>query len=115
MKALVNGEEVELSPEEKAAVLAEWAANEAAAAAAAVPQSVNPFPFKLALRQLGHYAAVKAWAYAPGNDVASDAWESALEIKRSNELIAAAAAALDLSVAEVDAIFALAAQIDATL
>ena len=80
-----------------------------------VPQEVDPFPFRLALRQLGHYAAVVAWVNGEGNDIAADAWQSAVKIKRGNELITACAAALDLDDAEVDAIFVLAARIDATL
>lgn len=86
-----------------------------APAAPDVPQEVDPFPFRLALRQLGRYDAVVAWVNSPGNDIAVDAWQSAVKIKRNNPLILAAQAALGLTGAQVDAMFILADKIDGTL
>lgn len=103
----VNGEVVELTAEEEAAVRAEWAAN--AAAPAPVPAAVTPLQMRRALRAAGLKAQVDAMVAALDEE-AQEAWEYSVTIPRNHALIAAAAAALNLTAGQVDDLFRAAAQ-----
>jgi hypothetical protein len=103
---IVNGVTVELSPEEEAAVRAEWEAN--AHRPPPVPSSVTPLQIRRALLTQGLLDDVQAFVEASPLDVRL-AWEYAVQIDRHNELIAAAAASIGASSEEVDDLFRLAA------
>jgi hypothetical protein len=74
----------------------------------AVPASVTPLQARRALRQAGLLAAVEA-AVAQADDDTQDAWQYALSIERSNPIIAALAAQLDMTDEQIDDLFRLAA------
>jgi hypothetical protein len=76
-----------------------------------VPQSVTPLQARKALRQAGLYDAVMAWISQQSDEV-QETWEYALEIRRDNPIIAAAAAELELTEQQVDDLFIAAAQYD---
>lgn len=99
---LVDGVIVPLTPEEIAARQAEEAAN---AAAARLSMTVTPRQARLVLLQAGHLDAVEAMLALPENRAAQITWEYALEIKRSDPLIAAIGGALGLTEAEIDTLF----------
>jgi hypothetical protein len=101
---MVDGVAVEMSPEESAAILAEWAAN----AIPGVPQVVTPLQARKAINAAGLRASIEAAVAASGQD-AKDAWEYATEIRRDNALIASMAAGLGLTSAQIDDLFRAAA------
>lgn len=69
---------------------------------------VSPLQFRRALRQTGLYQSVTDYV-ATQDDDTQDAWEYAVEIRRSDALIAQAAALLGKTAEEVDDLFRLAA------
>jgi hypothetical protein len=73
-----------------------------------VPASVTPLQIRRALRQVGLNDEVAAFVEASSPEV-REAWEYAVQIDRNNELIAAAAASIGATDAEVDDLFRLAA------
>ena len=73
-----------------------------------VPESVTPRQARLALLGAGLLDAVNAAVAAAGTQAQID-WDYALEIKRSNPLIASMAAGLGLTSAQIDDLFRTAA------
>ena len=69
-----------------------------------VPQSVTPLQARRALRGAGLMPAVEA-ALAQADDDARDAWEYAIEVRRDDPLLAAMAAQIGLTDADLDALF----------
>jgi len=88
----------DLTPEELAERLASWRQE----------MSVSPLQMRRALRAENLLDAITAYVAAQDADT-QDAWEYAVEIRRDDALIAAAADALAKSDAEVDDLFRLAA------
>lgn len=74
-----------------------------------VPRSVTPLQARKALRQAGLYDTVMAWISQQSDEV-QETWEYALEIRRDNPIIAAAADDLELTDEQVDALFIAAAE-----
>ena len=73
-----------------------------------VPAVVSPLQMRRALRSQGLLDASLAYVAQQDADT-QDAWEYAVEIRRTDALIASAAAALGKTEAEVDDLFRLAA------
>jgi hypothetical protein len=88
----------DLTPEEITARLDEWRAS----------MSVTPLQIRRALLAQGLLDDVTAFVEASSYETRM-AWEYAIQIDRTNELIAAAAASIGASDAEVDDLFRLAA------
>jgi hypothetical protein len=80
---------------------------------AEVPHSVSRFQARAALHLAGLLPSVEAAIAASGNVVAQLAWADAVAFERTSPTIAAMAAALGLSAAEVDDLFRAAAGIAA--
>jgi hypothetical protein len=80
--------------------------------APAVPVLVSRFQAKTALLQAGLLAAVEA-AMAQASPVAQLAWADAVEFRRDSPTVAGMAATLNLTGAQLDALFMAAAQIEA--
>lgn len=78
-----------------------------------VPQSVSMFQARTALRRAGLLAAVEATVAASGDPEIQDAWEYATEFPRTSPTIAALAAQIGLTDAQVDDLFRVAATITA--
>lgn len=70
--------------------------------------SVTPRQFRLALNATGMRQAIEDYVSAGSQDV-KDTWEFATEIERNSQIIAAGAAELSLTEAQIDDLFALAA------
>jgi hypothetical protein len=87
-----------------------WTGAEWVAAPPAVPQSVTPLQARKALIAAGILGTVETWIQDQSEDVRV-AWEYASIVERDDPVIAAAATALDMTDAEVDALFIAAAQI----
>lgn len=104
----VNGVDVECTPEEEAAIRAEWAANDAAPGP--VPPEVTPLQMRLALHGAGLLNAVEAHVDSLG-PTARMAWEYSVTIPRGHALIAAMADALELGAPQVDDLFRAAAKL----
>lgn len=73
--------------------------------------SVTPRQARLVLLQAGYLDAAEAMLALPENKAAQITWEYALEIKRSDPLIAAIGGALGLTEAQIDAMFEAAKQL----
>jgi hypothetical protein len=73
-----------------------------------VPQVVTPRQARIALLAAGHLDAVEAAIAAAPRAVQID-WEYAIEIRRDNPVIAAMAATIGLTEAQIDALFIAAA------
>lgn len=71
---------------------------------AVVPQQVSPFQARKALLNNGLLAAVEA-AVAQASDEVKIAWEYGLTVDRNSAFIQAMAPALNLSSAQIDALF----------
>ena len=71
-------------------------------------QSVTPRQIRLALNQAGLRSAVEAYISAAPQDM-KDTWEFSTVIERNSPLIAAGAAELNLTEAQIDDLFTLAA------
>ena len=71
-----------------------------------VPESITPAQFKIALLQAGIFTEVKALVNGAGGEVVIW-WDSALEVRRDNPLIAALNAQLEtpLTSGQIDVIF----------
>ncbi len=77
---------------------------------AGVPQTVTRFQALAALHLAGHLEAVKAIMAAPETPVLTKlAWDNALSFERASPTLASLAAALGLTDADLDALFAQAA------
>jgi hypothetical protein len=103
MKKIVNGQEVDMSPEEEAAILAQWAANPVY-----VPQVVSMRQARLALLAAGKLGQVQAAIDAlpsPQKEVAALEWEYSQEVRRDWPFVAQLAPALGLSDADLDNLF----------
>lgn len=74
---------------------------------ATVPFSVTPLQIRKALRQVGLKAAVDGYLATLPEEVAEE-WEYALEVRRDNPTILAAADALGMTEAQADDLFRLA-------
>lgn len=78
--------------------------------AAPAPQTVTRFQALAALHLAGHLPAVQAIMAAPETPVlAKLAWDNALSFERSSPTLASLAAALGMTDADLDALFAQAA------
>lgn len=86
------------TPEEIAAALGDWRR----------ATTVTPLQIRRALRQVGLMDEVAAFVEASPPEV-REAWEYAVQIDRTNELIAAAAASIGATDEDVDDLFRLAA------
>ena len=73
-----------------------------------VPASASPLQIRKALRQMELKASIDAYL-ATQDDETQESWEYAVQIERDNPLIAAAAAELEKTDAEIDDLFRLAA------
>lgn len=101
---LVNGAIVPLTDAEVAQIAAD------AAAPAPVPSSITPRQARLALLGAGLLSNVTT-AIAAADEATKIAWEFATYVKRDNPIIAAMAAQLGLTSAQVDDLFRAAAAI----
>ncbi len=95
----------ELTPSEEAAARASEVLQ---APANPVPEAVTPLQMRRALRQAGLKAQVDAFVAAAGEE-AQEAWEYAVEVRRDDALVAAAAASVSMSSGALDNLFRLAA------
>lgn len=77
-------------------------------APAPVPQAVTPLQMRRALRQLSLKDMVNAFVAGAGEE-AQEAWEYAIEVRRDDALVAAAAASIDMTSDDLDDLFRLAA------
>jgi hypothetical protein len=105
VKRLVDGVEVELTPEEEAAVLAEWAANEEFVR---VPPEVTMRQARLALLAAGKLAAVDAAINTlpePDRTAARISWEYSATVQRHQPFVLALAPALGLSEGDLNNLF----------
>lgn len=78
-----------------------------------LPQVVSRFQARAALHMTGKLAAAEAAVAGSGNALAQLAWADAQEFHRTSPTIAALAPALQLTAADVDDLFRLAATIEA--
>ena len=101
----VNGNIVELSPEEEATVLAQWEAG----AIPPVPSAVTPAQLRLALDAVDMLDAVEAVVDQLGR-AARIKWDFGIIIPRNDPLVIAAAQQLNWTDAQVDDLFRAAAQ-----
>ncbi|MGB3387393.1 MAG: hypothetical protein WBA88_05360 [Pseudaminobacter sp.] len=106
LTAIVNGEEVTLSPQEEAAVRAAWAAN--ATQPEPVPPVVSAAQGRLALLDAGLLATVKA-AVAQADEATQIWFNRATEWRRDHPILAALGAQLGLSGEAIDDLFRAAA------
>lgn len=94
--------QVELTPDEEEALLAEWAAN---AAKINVPQSVTMRQARLAIHNAGLSFNVEQ-AIANVNDEATRiTWDYAQEVKRNDPYVASIGAAMGLTDEQIDNLF----------
>ena len=103
----LNGEHVEMSPEEEAATRAEWAANEAAAAA--IVPAILPWWKGRAIIEArgltaGVQAAINGIADAGQRKIVQAAYDGA-DFARSSPTLIATLHALNQSDADIDALF----------
>lgn len=110
MKKYVNGELVDMTPEEIAAREAEEAA--ADQNGDPVPASVSMFQARAVLWQMGMYEAVDQALQTAGG-VNLLAWEYAVEVRRDSPLVSAMADQLSLTLEQVDEMFRTASTITA--
>lgn len=92
----------------------EYLADDAAAVVAfRAPKvfSVTPLQARRALRAAGLLPTVNAWVASQPDEDIKDAWEFASVIERHGAIVLAAAPALELSEAQLDALFVAAAQL----
>jgi len=104
MHKMVNGEVVECSPEEEAAILAERAAH----AAPRVPRAVTMRQARLALLGAGLLANVEAAIDAleePDRSAARIEWEYSQEVHRHRPFVLVLGAAMGLDSAALDQLF----------
>lgn len=87
------------------------AATPAATPPVAVPQSVDMWQARAALRAAGKLDAANAVIAAAGNPTLSDAWEYGNTITRGSPAIASLGAALGLTDADIDGLFVAASNI----
>lgn len=80
---------------------------------ATVPASVTRFQARAALHLAGLLPQVEAAVAASNDMLAQLAWADALEFERASPTIAAIAAAIGLTEAQIDALFVTASQIQA--
>ena len=82
--------------------------------AVTTPQTVTRFQALAALHLAGHLEAVKAIMAAPETPVLTKlAWDNALSFERASPTLASLAAALGLTDADLDALFTVAAGVQA--
>jgi hypothetical protein len=86
--------------------LDQWAGEYAAFKA--VPQSVTPLQARRALNLAGLRSTIEAWVEQQDQET-QDAWRYANEIRRDNAVLAAAASVLEMTDAQIDALFVAAA------
>lgn len=104
LKKIVDGVEVDMTPEEEAAMLAEWEA----ATAPVVPREVSMAQARLALLGAGLLSAVDTAINAmpePAKSAARISWEYRQTVRRESELTLSLASALGLTSQEVDELF----------
>ena len=109
MNKIVNGEEVECSPEEEAAILAEWAAQ---ANAVVVPQEVTMRQARLALLGAGLLATVESAINAlaePAKSAARIEWDHSQTVQRNRGIVLQLGMAMGLTSGQIDALFIAAA------
>lgn len=94
---------VEMTADEQAARETEEAAN-----MNAVPRAVTPLQARKALRAAGLLAAVETAVDAAGEEI-REAWDYALEVRRNDPMLNAVAVDLEMSAADLDALFIAAA------
>lgn len=99
-RATAEGQ-VELTPDEEAALRAEWAANEAAVR---VPQVVTMRQARLALSQSGLLASVNT-AVQAADEITQLSWEYSTEVKRTDPYVIALGAAIGLTSEQIDQLF----------
>lgn len=105
MKRLVNGDLIDMTPDEEAAFLA-------SVPGVSVPSSVTMRQGRLALLaagKLGLIAPAIAALTSPQKEAAEIEWEYSSAIQRHGALVTSLAAAIGLSGAELDALFIAAA------
>lgn len=104
MIKVVDGVEVTMAPEEEAAFLADQAAMRAQIAANAVPRSVSMRQARLALHGAGLLDDVEALIAQQPTAVQIE-WNYATDVHRNRDLVLSLGAALQLSDAQIDALF----------
>jgi hypothetical protein len=72
-----------------------------------VPKSISPLQARRALRATGLHTFVEDWLEA-GDDETKEAWAYAVEIRRDDAIVAAAAQAMGLTESDLDDLFRLA-------
>lgn len=102
LKKMVNGIEVELSPQEEAETRAEWLA--ADAIPAQVPPIISRFQAKAVLLQMELLDDVET-LMTSASPIVKLAWENAIEFNRQSPSLLAMASALGLSSEQLDALF----------
>lgn len=95
------------------AVTGEVTTREITDAPHAVPQSVSMFQARTAMRRAGLLASVETAVAASADPEIQDAWEYATEFHRASPTIAALAAQIGMTDAQVDDLFRVAATITA--
>lgn len=110
LKKMVNGVEVDMTPEEEAELRFAWAN----AMLPVVPQSVTKFQAKAALHLAGLLDSVEPLMASPDTpQLARLAWQDAQEFRRTSPTVLAMAQSLGLSDSQLDELFITAAGIDA--
>jgi hypothetical protein len=103
LKKIVNGEEVDMSPEEEAAIQAEWQSN-----AQAIPSSVSMAQARLVLLAAGKLAAVQTAIDAlpsPDKDKAQIWWDYSSRVEREHPYVLVLAPLLGLDTNALDTLF----------
>lgn len=108
---LVNGERVEMSPEEEAAFVAAQEARQNAAPP--IPQIVSRFQARAALLQAGLLDQVEQAVVAANDPFITLAWAETLEWRRDSPTLNALASGLGLTGEQIDDLFRTAATITA--
>jgi hypothetical protein len=109
MRKIVDGEEVACTPEEEAAILAEWAA---AASAVNVPQEVTMRQARLALLGAGLLATVESkidGMAEPAKSAARIEWDHSQTVQRSKGLVLQLGQEMGLTSEQIDNLFIAAA------
>jgi hypothetical protein len=106
LKIIESGVERDMTPQEEAAMLADWAAT--AALPPRVPQAVTMRQARRALRLAGLYDAIQPAIDALPEPQRTDAqieWDYSSEVQRHNAFVGMLAGALALDDAALDALF----------
>lgn len=100
-RATADGQ-IELTPDEESALLAEWAAN---AATVKVPQSVTMRQARLAIHNAGLSFNVEQAIANANDEITRITWDYAQEVKRNDPHVISIGASMGLTEEQIDNLF----------